>query len=366
MADAVIVGAGIFGLSCAISMADRGWSITVIDRDFSWGRASSGGDTRLLRLSHGGDDWHRDSARRARSGWRTWSERTSTELFRETGVGWMSDDTDGWVARSRAKLLGEGDRIDDLDHGALRSLLPGIDPSGISLAYLETGAGVLFAERSLQALRSHVASLGVRMVEDRVNIRAGTAVGADTAYGADVTIWACGPWLGSLFPGLINVEVTQQDLVNVAAPVDWHNAPAWLDMSTTWYGTGDVGTGIKVANDAPGPSLDPDHEDRQLGERAVTDVGEFLGRRFPGLAGMGVVATRVCQYTRTLDSEFIVAPHPEHVSTWLVGGGSGHGFKHGPSLGEYVADAVEGNVQPLARHGLGPRSVAGGLRMDAE
>ena len=97
----------------------------------------------------------------------------------------------------------------------------------------------------------------------------------------------------------------------------------------------------------------------------MPEAREFLRGRFPSLEAMDVVSTRVCQYTRTLDSEFIMAAHPDHTSAWIVGGGSGHGFKHGPAFGEYVADAVEGTVEPLARHGLGPRRPAGGLRMDA-
>lgn len=365
MSHVVIVGAGIFGLSCAVSLTDRGWRVTVVDRDLSWDRASSGGDTRLLRLSHGGDTWHRESAQRARAGWQTLSDRTSTELYRETGVVWMTDTNDGWVARSRQALGEAGDRVDDLDHDALRELLPGIDPTGISLAYQEVHAGILFADRTRRALHSHLESLGVRFVEDRVESRDGRAVGGRETYGADVTLWACGPWLDRVFPSLVETAVTQQDLINVAAPAGWHNAPAWLDMSTTWYGTGDVGTGIKVANDAPGPPLDPDDERRSVHSDAESDVRGFLRRRFPSLAGMNVVATRVCQYTRTPDSEFIVAAHPEHPDAWIVGGGSGHGFKHGPALGDYVADAVEGAAEPLARHGLGPRIHDASLRMEA-
>lgn len=364
MSDAVIVGAGIFGLSCAVTLADRGWTVTLIDRDLSWQRASSGGDTRLMRLSHGGDDWHRDSARRARRGWLEWAERTGTELLRETGVVWMSNRTDGWVGRSRAALLAAGDPIEDLGEDQLGALLPGVNPAGIEMTYLELSSGVLFADRTREGLLSLLRSLGARIVSEAVRNEDGVPVGRDEPHRADVTIWACGPWLEQLFPGLVNIEVTQQDLVNVAAPIGWRNAPAWIDLSTTWYGTGDVGTGVKVADDRPGPRLDPTASDRRVDDQTVDGVRQFLEHRFPSMHQMPVVATRVCQYSRTRDSEFIVAAHLHHEDTWIVGGGSGHGFKHGPAFGEYVADVVEGVMDPLPRHGLAPRPSSAGLRMD--
>jgi sarcosine oxidase len=66
----------------------------------------------------------------------------------------------------------------------------------------------------------------------------------------------------------------------------------------------------------------------------------FLARRFPALAGAPLVEARVCQYENTSNGDFLIDRHPDFDNVWLVGGGSGHGFKHGPALGEYVAARV--------------------------
>ncbi len=53
-----------------------------------------------------------------------------------------------------------------------------------------------------------------------------------------------------------------------------------------------------------------------------------------------LIETRVCQYEQTPDSHFIVDRHPANENVWLLGGGSGHGFKHGPAVGEMMAELI--------------------------
>jgi len=67
------------------------------------------------------------------------------------------------------------------------------------------------------------------------------------------------------------------------------------------------------------------------------------------LKGSPLLEARVCQYENSPDQHFIVDRHPEAGNVWLVGGGSGHGFKHGPALGELVAGNVLGEkpIEPL-------------------
>ena len=75
-----------------------------------------------------------------------------------------------------------------------------------------------------------------------------------------------------------------------------------------------------------------------------------------------MIGGRVCQYDLTPDTHFVVGRHPERDSWWLVGGGSGHSFKHGPALGDYVADCIEGAREPDPFLGLGQRLGNAGLR----
>jgi glycine/D-amino acid oxidase-like deaminating enzyme len=70
----------------------------------------------------------------------------------------------------------------------------------------------------------------------------------------------------------------------------------------------------------------------------------------------------VCQYAATADSRFIVAPHPEHPSAWIVGGDSGHAFKHGPAIAERIAAQLRGDEPPDPRRGLAERAHDRSLR----
>jgi glycine/D-amino acid oxidase-like deaminating enzyme len=79
------------------------------------------------------------------------------------------------------------------------------------------------------------------------------------------------------------------------------------------------------------------------GLKIIRDYVEF---RFPAMKGAPLVETRVCQYENTPDNHLIVDRHPEAENVWLVGGGSGHGFKHGPALGEMVAELVMEGKEP--------------------
>jgi sarcosine oxidase len=58
----------------------------------------------------------------------------------------------------------------------------------------------------------------------------------------------------------------------------------------------------------------------------------------------------------------VFAPHPERKDEWILGGGSGHGFKHGPALAEYAAQVVSGEREPESQFGLGPREHGPSLR----
>jgi sarcosine oxidase len=119
---------------------------------------------------------------------------------------------------------------------------------------------------------------------------------------------------------------------------------------------------MKIAPDGPGAAVDPDELERLPDPAQEALSRAYAARRFPSLADAPLIGHRVCQYDLTTDSHFLVARHPEQASWWLLGGGSGHGFKHGPALAEYVADCIEGRRDPEPFHGLGPRSGHAGLR----
>ena len=109
------------------------------------------------------------------------------------------------------------------------------------------------------------------------------------------------------------------------------------------------GRGLKVGIDRHGPPFNPDTGDRRVSLEGLRMARTFLRLRFPALDNAPVLETRVCQYENTSTGDFLLDRHPEYDNVWLVGGGSGHGFKHGPAVGKYVTDRIEdeGPVEPL-------------------
>jgi sarcosine oxidase len=182
---------------------------------------------------------------------------------------------------------------------------------------------------------------------------------------ADLVVWACGAWLASLFPGVVELRVTRQDVVFFDTPAEWSapGVPGYADYDGAGYGLGRLdGHGMKVALDFDGPPVDPDRRPDAAAPESERAAREYLALRFPALADVLIERTKVCHYSMTGDMSFLVGRHPEHERVWLVGGGSGHGFKHGPAIAEQAVAAMTGRAAPEPRFAIGPRSGGRSLR----
>jgi glycine/D-amino acid oxidase-like deaminating enzyme len=73
----------------------------------------------------------------------------------------------------------------------------------------------------------------------------------------------------------------------------------------------------------------------------------YMRSRFPALAARPLVEARVCQYENSSNGDFLIDRHPAWANVWLVGAGSGHGFKHGPAVGRLVTGLVTGSASAL-------------------
>jgi glycine/D-amino acid oxidase-like deaminating enzyme len=88
-------------------------------------------------------------------------------------------------------------------------------------------------------------------------------------------------------------------------------------------------------------------------------VRAYLARRFPALATRPLVESRICQYENSSNGDLLIDRHPRWANTFLLGAGSGHGFKHGPAVGQYAADLVLGRLpKPEARFSLATKGEA--------
>jgi sarcosine oxidase len=356
----VVVGAGVFGASLARHCARAGWDVTLIERVAPGHvRSGSGDESRIIRCGHGADEWHAASARRA---WALWHE-VDPALVVASGVLWLAHREDGWEAASERTLRGLGIPCSRIDPA---SCFPSFAGEDVAWGLWEPEAGVLRARDATRTLVEQAVAAGASLVLAEARPAGdGVVLGNGRRLEADRVVWACGAWLPALFGALADLRITQQDVFYFGADAAWSTpgVPTWVDYDAAAYGVGDVdGRGVKVCSDREGPAFDVD------GDRAPLPAHErrareLLAGRFPALATAPLVGTRVCQYELTADTHFLIAPHPDHGGrVWLLGGGSGHGFKHGPALAERVERWLSGEEPPDPRFGFGTRAADRALR----
>jgi glycine/D-amino acid oxidase-like deaminating enzyme len=358
----------VFGSSLARQLALQGWDVTLVEQESpGWDRSSSGGESRLVRFSHGTDRWYTRSAWHARELWR----QIDPSLLADCGLVWFAYGDDGWEADSERTLREEGIPVERLEPGEAAKLFPSLGTADLAWVLYEPEACVVFASRAVRTLAEQAREAGAQIVRGRAEPAAGrvhlprddsSVCFAADLLEADYVVWACGPWLPKLFPELVAIRPTLQEVIFFEAPDDWAAAPGWVDYDRSLYGHGTLeGTGFKAACDAEGATADPD----SLGDLdGATEpvIRRYLADRFPALSDAPVRSRRPCPYELTADTHFVAAPHPEHPSVWLLGGGSGHGFKHGPALAERMASWMVGEEPPDPRFALGPRHVDRSLR----
>ncbi len=383
-AHVVVVGAGAFGGWTALELVRRGARVTLVD---AWGpgnvRASSGGETRVIRATYGAREIYTKMAIRALALWRAHDQKFQTSFFKKTGALWMFGKDNSFGKSSLAALQAAKQPIDELSPAEARRRYPQIAFDGITSALIEPEAGYLLARRACEHVVQRVVAEGgayrsvavVSPVQTAGRTLDSVPVTAGPALSADAFVFACGPWLGSLFPDVVgkNVTPTRQEVFYFGTPAgdarfSDETFPVWVDVGDrVIYGIpGNANRGFKVADDTSGPRLDPTTGERDVTPAELKRVRGFLARRFPAIARAPLVGAEVCQYEASPDSHFIVDRHPGASNVWLVGGGSGHGFKMGPAMGELIARLVLDDEAPDPAFSLSRFAVRGGRRTEDE
>ena len=369
--DVAVVGAGVFGAWSAYQLRLAGASVLLID---AYGpgnsRASSGGESRIIRLGYGPDEIYSRSAQRSFTRWQQLFEKTEPQLFQKTGVLWLARDEDAYCEATLATLSRINANIERLDRDELVRRFPQLEFGPTTWAILEPDAGVLLARRAVQAIAAQAQANGVEYVQDAIvpPVAQGKLSSIQTISGNEIRagqfVFACGPWLPKLFPELLAglIYVTRQEVIFLGVPPgdDSFNPgmmPTWVDFNDLVYAMPNLeGRGFKIAIDAHGEEFDPDSGDRVVSASGLQAVREYLAKRVPRLANAPVMETRVCQYENTSNGDFLIDRHPQFENVWIVGGGSGHGFKHGPVVGEYVARMISGDGVEESRFTLATKA----------
>jgi sarcosine oxidase len=247
-----------------------------------------------------------------------------------------------------------GAKFEKLALDELRRRFPQIFFEDGAWGIFEPDSGVLMARRAVQAVVEQAQKLGVTYAREAAlsPTGAGKLAAIKTASGDTIAahsfVFACGPWLPKVFPDLLGSRIfpSRQEVFFFGIPPGNSQfsvpaMPTWIDMKDGFYGMPDLESrGFKIADDNHGEKVDPDTQSRIATAESLAAVKKYIARRFPTLKDAPVIESRVCQYENTSNGDFLVDRHPDFDNVWLVGGGSGHGFKHGPSLGEYVAAQV--------------------------
>ena len=360
-----VVGAGAFGGWTALHLLRAGATVTLLD---AWGagnsRSSSGGETRIIRGTYGPDRPYTKMAARALQLWKQNQERWGCRLFQPAGVLWMASDGDDEFERASLPQLREcGFAYEELSVQDLRQRWPQINVDDIRWAIYEPESGYLTARAACQRVHQAFVEEGgyYRQVAARPSSNWDALPLSDgSRLAADHFVFACGPWLGRLFPEIIGDRVisTKQDVFFFGTPpgddrFSEGKLPIWAHHRGRFmYGVPDhMMRGFKVAEDSRGPVFDPTSGERRVDPETLRRIRDYMGFRFPAMRNAPLIETRVCQYEDTPDRNLIIDRCPAAENVWIVGGGSGHGFKHGPAVGEMVSQLVlnNGDVDPLFR-----------------
>lgn len=370
--DVIVVGAGVFGAWTAWNLQRQGQKVLLLD---AWGaghaRSSSGGETRLIRTEYAANALYTRWAWESLAEWHDLARRHESPIFQEVGALYFYPQDTAKIDESIALQRSLGIPIEKLTNAQMAKRWPQIDFDGLTVGVMQPTMGALMARRSVQTLVADFVKAGGSFrtlavdapQSDRASL--GAITGNGETLQAGQYVFACGPWLPKLFPEVVGARIvpTRQEVFYFAPePGDDRFAaphmPAWVDAGDPdlHYGFPDIeARGFKIALDGHGPKYDPDGSDRRITDQGLADVRAYLAKRFPALAKRPLAASEVCQYENSDNGHMLVDRHPQWSNCWIVGGGTGHGFKHGPAMGRYVAGQVlgSGKAEPdftLAAH----------------
>lgn len=366
--DVAVIGAGVFGAWTAWHLATRGQRVILVEMHSpAHARASSGGESRIIRMSYGPDEIYTQWSKNSLLQWTALFAEMDEPLFRQTGVLWLGSEGSSYLEHSQRCLQRNGIHHEVMDVRDLQQRYPQVNFEGVAQGLFEPESGVLLARRAVNSVVGSAMCLGVtlglaQILAPRSNhgcVESIATTDRDLLC-ASQYVFACGPWLGKLFPELLGARlfVTRQEVFFFGTPPGSTRfsppaLPTWFFQSDQVYGMPDIeGRGLKIACDVHGARVDPDTQSRLASREAAIWASDYVSRRFPALNDAPIVETRVCQYENTSSGDFLIDRHPQFSNVWLVGGGSGHGFKHGPAVGGHVAGLVLGEHAVNSRFSL--------------
>ena len=370
--DVLVVGGGIYGITTAVALAQRKYNVGLINPDtIPHHLAASTDVTKAVRMEYGSDREYFRMVEIAIEKWLEWNDLFNEKLYHEVGFLMLckdkiESDKHTFEKHSYKNLLDAGYSPDRLDVEGIKTRFPAVNTSEYIDASFNPKAGYVESGLAVQKLADYARSLGVTIHEGRTangfEITNGVLQAVKTKEGETFqcghAVVAAGAHTPLLLPELQPFMKTTGHPVFWLRPGDYTNfVPPKFSVFTAdisnsgWYGFPFLHKQgvVKIAKHSNGTPVHPDKDDRQITDAEVTDMRSFVKMTFPELSQAPLVYTRRCLYIDTLDGHFWIDNHPEIKGLSVSTGGSGHGLKMGPLLGEMTADIVEGKSHEFSK-----------------
>jgi glycine/D-amino acid oxidase-like deaminating enzyme len=355
-AEIVVIGAGAFGGWTALYLREMGFSVTIVDQ-YGPGnsRATSGGESRQIRAGYGEREIYTRWVLEALDRWRAREAEWGRRLLFQTGQISLAREWTKDLADTRKVFDKLGVKYEVIQHDDLARRYPQMTFDRIAFAMFTPSTGVLKAREGCVAVGQAFEKKGGRFITAKAELgrQAGgklqnIVLSNRRTIAAQVFVFACGPWLPKVFPAVMRnkLQTPRRVVFFYGTPpgderFTYPNFPTWAVDGA--YGFPSIeGKGFKVVPQIDHVLVDPDTQEHALTAEELRAGRAFVSKWFPILKDQPLVESKVCQREDSVDEHFIVCPHPELSNVWLVGGGSGHGYKHGIVLGDYVAHRVVG------------------------
>ncbi|HEX5168647.1 MAG TPA: FAD-dependent oxidoreductase [Cyclobacteriaceae bacterium] len=359
----IVIGAGAFGGWSALFLLRKKYHVTLID---SWGpgnsRSSSGDETRVIRSTYGRNKLYFDLNVRSLGFWKALERQTGVDLFSNKGVLWLCHKEHAPIVDDSIPFAASHNMgYEYVSNEELKRKYSILNITDLHHAYHDPFGGFLKARDSCMLINQLFISEGGEYLAS--NVRPGKIHQNKLKYielsdgsqlSADAFVFACGSWLGNVFPQVLRDVITcsKQEVYYFGVPYKdadlYENFPVWIDLDGLdfYYGIpSNNGRGFKIGVDKRGETFDPTNDERVLSPEVLREARTFIAHRFPGLQDAPLLENRVCPYENSPDGNFIIDHHPDADNVIIAGGGSGHGFKHGPAIGELITDGLSGNGQ---------------------
>jgi len=360
--DVAVIGAGVFGAFAALSLRERGLAVTSLDQ---YGpvspRASSSGETRSIRSGYGAQAFYSALSARALAKWRQREAEYGRKLLYASA---RIELTDHWTPAMQAqRQIFENLKLphEIASREELRRRFPQMAFDDVEFAFVETAASSVLvkAREAVLATIEHFEKKGGKSLFARAQLGPtqnrrlqSLALHGGETLSADSYVFAIGPWAGKLFPAIAKPRINtfRSEYLYYGTPAgdprfSWPHQPLWHDHIRGGWGFGSIERGLKYSV-APGArvGLDPDTAERFPREELIQASRAYIAARFPALAGAPILESRVCQVDDAHTTNFLIDRHPDFDNVFLAFAGGGHGFKHGPMVGDYIADLVTGSA----------------------